>query len=198
MKTTSSSIPSSARTDPGHRTEGDAPSRARRRTEEIVRARAGVRGRTLARTLLAVSAAAAVGSLATKPASLWYRRLRKPSWQPPSQAFGLVWTPLYGLIAVGAARVLDRREGTDRTAFAARLAANLVLNAGWSLAFFRGRSPKLALAEITALNASNADLIRQAWATDRAAGAVLLPYGAWTLFATALNTAIVRLNPAED
>jgi tryptophan-rich sensory protein len=197
MKTTSPTTSSSARTSAEHRPAGAAPSRARRRTEEIVRAGAGARGRTLARTLLAVSAAAAVGSLATRPSSLWYRRLRKPSWQPPPQTFGLVWTPLYGLIAVGAARVLDRREGVGRTAFAARLAANLVLNAGWSLAFFRGRSPKLALAEITALNASNADLIRQAWATDRTAGAALLPYGAWTLFATALNTAIVRLNPAE-
>ncbi|GAA3135203.1 hypothetical protein GCM10010466_27540 [Planomonospora alba] len=157
----------------------------------------GVRASTLARTLLAVSAAAAVGSVATRPASLWYRRLRKPSWQPPSEAFGLIWTPLYGLIAVGTARVLDRRRGADRTAFAARFAANLVLNAGWTLAFFHGRSPRLALAEISALNASNADLVRQAWATDRAAGAVLLPYAAWTAFATALNTAIVRLNPAE-
>ncbi|MBG0818824.1 TspO/MBR family protein [Planomonospora sp. ID82291] len=197
MKTTSPTTSPLARTAPERRAGDGAPGRARRRTEEIVRTRAGARARTLARTLLAVSATAAVGSLATRPASLWYRRLRKPSWQPPPQTFGLVWTPLYGLIAVGAARVLDRREGDERTAFAARFAANLVLNAGWSLAFFRGRSPRLALAEITALNASNADLIRRAWATDRTAGAVLLPYGAWTLFATALNTAIVRLNPAE-
>ncbi|MFC4061684.1 TspO/MBR family protein [Planomonospora corallina] len=166
--------------------------------ETGVPGRLGTRGSTLARALLAVSAAAAVGSIATKPASLWYRRLRKPSWQPPSEAFGLIWTPLYGLIAIGAARVLDRRQGADRTAFAARFAANLVLNAGWSLAFFRGRSPRLALAEISALNASNVDLVRQAWATDRTAGAVLLPYTAWTLFATALNTSIVRLNPGES
>nr|BFE78783.1 hypothetical protein GCM10020093_013840 [Planobispora longispora] len=59
-----------------------------------------------------------------------------------------------------------------------------------------GPAPRLALGEIFLLNASNAALIRQAWRTDRTAGAILLPYGAWTLFATALNTAIVRRNPA--
>ncbi|GIH95813.1 TspO/MBR family protein [Planobispora siamensis] len=157
----------------------------------------GSRPKTLALTLLAVTATAVTGGVGTTAASRWYQRLRKPSWQPPSQAFGLVWTPLYGLIALGSARVLDRREGTERQAFAAQLATNLVLNAGWTLIFFRARSPRLALAEIAALNASNAALIRQAWKTDRTAGATLLPYGAWTLFATALNTAIVRLNPEE-
>ncbi|GIH80237.1 TspO/MBR family protein [Planobispora longispora] len=167
------------------------------RTETAENPRRKTRPKTLATTLLAVTATAVTGSLATRSvSSLWYRRLRKPSWQPPSPVFGLVWTPLYGLIAVGAARALDRREGAARTAFAGRFAANLVLNAGWSLAFFGARSPRLALGEIFLLNASNAALIRQAWRTDRTAGAILLPYGAWTLFATALNTAIVRRNPA--
>ncbi|MBG0830322.1 tryptophan-rich sensory protein [Planomonospora sp. ID67723] len=163
----------------------------------IVESATGARPKTLTRTLLAVTAAAVAGSAATTTASGWYRRLRKPAWQPPPQAFGLVWTPLYGLIALGAARVLDRRQGAARQAFTAQLTANLVLNAGWTLAFFRARSPRLALAEISALNASNAVLIKQAWDTDRTAGAALLPYGAWTLFATALNTAIVRLNSGD-
>ncbi|WP_433237063.1 TspO/MBR family protein [Streptosporangium sp. CA-135522] len=153
---------------------------------------------TLMKTLLAVTVTAVAGGAATRPGSTWYRRLRKPSWQPPPKAFGLVWTPLYGLIALGAARTLDRRGGEERQAFATAFAANLVLNAMWNVVFFRARSPKLALAEISVLNASNAALIRRAWQTDRVAGAILLPYGAWTLFATALNTAIVRLNPADD
>ncbi|GGS83899.1 tryptophan-rich sensory protein [Planobispora rosea] len=179
-------------------TTTSAASRADARTGNTARTRRKTRSKTLAATLLAVTATAVTGSLATRSVSSpWYRNLRKPSWQPPSPVFGLVWTPLYGLIAVGAARALDRREGGDRTAFAGRFATNLVLNAGWSLAFFGARSPRLALAEIFLLNASNAALIRQAWRTDRAAGAILLPYGAWTLFATALNTAIVRRNPAD-
>jgi TspO/MBR family len=42
---------------------------------------------------------------------------------------------------------------------------------------------------------SNLDLVRRAWSADRISGACLVPYIAWTAFATALNAAIVRRNP---
>jgi translocator protein len=51
-----------------------------------------------------------------------------------------------------------------------------------------------ALAEIAALNAANLDLLRRFWRTDRLAGAALLPYVAWTGFATVLNAEIARSN----
>lgn len=151
---------------------------------------------TLVKTAAAVAATAAAGSAAasTGTSSRWYRRLRKPAWQPPPAAFPVVWTPLYGLIAVAGARVLDRAQGPDRAAFARGYALNLALNAGWTALFFGARRPGAALAEIAALNVSNLVLLRRAAGTDRPAGAALAPYVAWTLFATALNGAIVGLN----
>jgi len=149
---------------------------------------------TVAKTGAAVAATAAAGSIATTPASGWYRSLDKPSWQPPPAVFPVVWTPLYVLIAVAAARVLDRTEGRERSAFTRAFARNLALNAGWTAVFFRARRPTLALVEIVALNASNVDLLRRAWRTDRLAGAALAPYVAWTAFATMLNAAIGARN----
>jgi translocator protein len=149
---------------------------------------------TLAKTAAAVAATALAGSVATTPASEWYRSLDKPAWQPPPAAFPAVWTPLYGLIAVAAARVVDRARGGERNAFKRAFAANLALNAGWTTVFFRARRPGLALLEIALLNGSNVDLLRRAWRADRLAGAALAPYVAWTGFATALNAAIVARN----
>lgn len=151
--------------------------------------------RTLGVTALAVAATAVAGGVATDPASDWYRRLDKPSWQPPSWAYGVVWTPLYATIAGAAARVLDRSHGARRRAFAATLAADLALNAAWTPLFFRLRSPRAALAGVAALDAANVALVAQAWRVDRRAGAALLPYLAWTGFATALSAAIARRNP---
>ncbi|GAA2704612.1 TspO/MBR family protein [Actinoplanes palleronii] len=152
---------------------------------------------TWVKTTAAVVAAAGAGSLATDPSSAWYRSLRKPSWQPPPVAFPLVWTPLYALIAVAGTRALNRGSEADRAAFVRSYGVNLVLNAAWSGLFFRAERPKVALAGIAALNVSNVLLWRRAADTDRLAGAALAPYVAWTLFATALNAAIVRLNPDE-
>jgi benzodiazapine receptor len=142
----------------------------------------------------AVSATALLGSLAARPNSRWYRSLDKPTWQPPRQAFPLVWTVLYGLLAYAGARVMDAMPDDKRRAFQVSYTANLGLNAGWTPIFFTFRRPDAALAEIVALNASNVDLFHRAWAADRVAGASLVPYLIWTAFATALNADIVRRN----
>ncbi|MET7708436.1 TspO/MBR family protein [Micromonospora sp. NPDC005413] len=149
---------------------------------------------TLVKTAAAVTVTAAAGTAVNDTSNRWYQRLRKPSWQPPPVAFPLAWTPLYALIAVAGARVLDRTSEADRAAFTRAYALNLALNFGWSALFFKARRPTAALVEIAALNASNFVLLRRASRADRVAGVALAPYAAWTLFATALNGAIVRLN----
>jgi benzodiazapine receptor len=152
-------------------------------------------GRALVGTSAAVAATAVAGGLATDPDSAWYRGLSKPPWQPPGWAYGVVWTPLYASIAVAGARVLERAGGGRRRAFAATLGADLALNAAWSALFFRLRSPRAALAGVIALDLTNAALLAQAARVDRRAGATLLPYLAWTGFATVLTAAIARRNP---
>jgi translocator protein len=151
----------------------------------------------LSRTRLAAAAgplaAAVLGGLATDPGSRWFRRLDKPSWYPPPQTFGLVWTALYAAMAWAAGEVLTR-AGEGRRPFARALVLNLALNAGWSFLFFRAHRPWAAAAEAAVLTASTADLVRRAAPVSRPAAAVLVPYVAWTAFATALNTAIARRN----
>jgi len=155
--------------------------------------------RYLLRTAPAVGAAAALGGIATDPGSSWYRRLRKPRWQPPPRAFGVVWPVLYGLIAYGGARALaaagERGERGERGTVARALAVNLALNAAWTPLFFRAHAPRLALADLAVLNASNLDLLRRFGRADRRAAAALTPYLAWTAFATALNATIAARNP---
>lgn len=152
---------------------------------------------TLVKTATATGVTAVAGAIATKPASRWYQSLDKPPWQPPATAFPTVWTTLYSLIAVAGARTLDRTHGADRAGFRRVFATNLALNAAWTALFFRVRRPRWALAEIAVLNAANLALLRRTWRADRIAAAALLPYVAWTGFATALNASIVARNPGR-
>ncbi|WP_457207391.1 TspO/MBR family protein [Nocardioides sp. P5_C9_2] len=145
-------------------------------------------------TSLMTAAAAGVGSLGTDPASEWYESIEKPPWQPPPVAFPLVWTPLYAAIAYGTGRMVEQARSEERRGLLALTAADLVANAGWNWAFFRGRSPAGGLAVIVALNGLNVALVRRAAAVDDRAAAALAPYAAWVGFATALNASIWRRN----
>lgn len=171
--------------------------------DEAVRtAMRGVRPDHMLRDVLTVSAAtltsAALGTVATQPGSRWYRSLDLPSWQPPPLAFPLVWTPLYVDIAASSIATLARLEGEGRVDEAARyrraLWANLVLNTGWSVVFWRVRRPALAAADAGVLAVSTADLARRAGAAGGRSGWTLAPYAAWTAFAAVLSTAIARRN----
>jgi benzodiazapine receptor len=150
------------------------------------------RWRTYAATSAAVAASAALGAAAVDPDSVWYLSLRKPSWQPPSWAFGAVWTPLYASIAWAGGAALVKADARERRALAASLGVNLALNTAWNWAFFKRRSPQAGLVGTLLLDLSNAQLIRTTARTDAKAAVALIPYAAWCAFATALNAAIAK------
>ena len=154
--------------------------------------------RNLALASAAVTACAVAGSLATQPASRWYRSLDLPAWQPPPVAFPVVWTTLYADIAASSAAVLTELDRTGdragRRAYLKALGTNVALNTAWSVVFWRVRRPWAAAAEAALLTMSSADLARRAGAVNRTAGTALSPYAVWCGFATALSAAIARRN----
>jgi len=130
----------------------------------------------------------------------WYRSLDRPSWTPPDQVFGPVWTTLYLLMGVAGARVWlakGRRTGRPDDPVMVALALHAIqlqLNLAWSWLFFDRRRIDLALVDIVALDGAVA-LTAAAFARVRPeAGALLLPYLAWSAFATALNAELLRRN----
>jgi tryptophan-rich sensory protein len=155
--------------------------------------------RNLAILGAATVASATVGGLATQPGSRWYRSLDLPSWQPPKAAFPIVWTALYADIAATSAATVTKleREGLHDEARVYRraLAANLVLNTGWSWLFWRARRLDVAAVEAALLAVSSADLARRAAAGSPRRGVVLAPYAVWTGFAAVLSAAVARRNP---
>ena len=147
-------------------------------------------------TAPALVGTAVAGGLGTDVRSRWYDRLDLPPWQPPRWAFGPAWTTLYILIAVASARTLERIEDEDeRRAYARALAVNLGLNVAWTWIFFTAKRPRWSLAEILVLELSTLGLVRRSARVDGVAAGMLVPYAAWTAFATTLNAAIVARNP---
>lgn len=141
--------------------------------------------------LVAVTVVAGVGGLAASSAQATYDALELPPFAPPAWLFGPVWSVLYLFIGV-AGWLLWRARGWDGVLWL--WTGQLVLNLAWTPLFFSADRYVLALVDIVALDLAVAALIALAWRTSRVAAGLLVPYLAWTCFATALNAGIVVLN----
>ena len=145
-----------------------------------------------------VGTAAALGTLATDPQSTWYRGLKKPTWQPPNEAFPIAWTTLYAGAVLTSVGVLNRlqRTGDEENASTYRraLVTNMGLNALWSYLFFQKKNLGAAAVGAGALAASTACLARRAGKAGALRGLSLVPYAAWTAFATLLSADLWHRN----
>jgi tryptophan-rich sensory protein len=124
----------------------------------------------------------------------WYEELVKPLWTPPGSTIGLVWTVLYGVMAVAAWLVWRTGRGSERATALGLFALQLALNGAWSWVFFGLQNPGLALLDIGALWFCIVATLVAFWRVHAGAAALLLPYLAWVSFAAVLNFEIWRLN----
>jgi translocator protein len=142
----------------------------------------------------AVAVAAAGGGAATRRSVVtWYPGLRKPTWTPPSQAFGPVWTLLYAQMAYSAACVARSSDPGRRRALALWW-LQLGLNSAWTPVFFGARRTGAGAVVICALLPAVAATAVASARVDRRAGLLYSPYLAWSTYAAALNLEIWRLN----
>ena len=118
----------------------------------------------------------------------WYSSLSKPGWTPPSWVFGPVWTALYVMMGVASYRVW--RAGGSLRLYIVQLA----LNFAWSLIFFKAHDLGLATVDIAALWVAVAATTIQFWRVDPVAGYLMLPYLAWTSYASTLTVAMYARN----
>ena len=145
--------------------------------------------------ILASFAASAIGASTGTGNSPWYQSLARPDWTPPGWLFGPVWTALYFAMGI-AAWLVWRRAGLRGARTALILfAVQLVLNATWTPVFFGAQRLDLALVVIIALDLAVLATALAFRRHDRRAAWLMVPYLAWLLFASALNTAFMVLNP---
>ncbi|HUU75517.1 MAG TPA: TspO/MBR family protein [Methanoregulaceae archaeon] len=137
-----------------------------------------------------------LGSLVTiTSAGSWYDQLTKPWFNPPSYVFGPVWTILYILIAIALYLVwVEGFEKREVKLAAGLFAIQLILNTGWSFAFFGLESPLFGFIEILVLWLFISATIWAFWIVRKEAALLMVPYLAWVTFATVLTYSIMVLN----
>ncbi len=149
---------------------------------------------TILVAVLITSVVLGVGGALTN-VGMWYRRLRKPKWNPPNWAFGPAWTIILGLAAWAGVLAWTRAPDTaSHWRIGLLFGANIVLHMAWSPLFFNLKRPDWALIEVPFLWLSILALIIALAPISTLAAALLAPYLAWVSFAAFLNLTIVRLN----
>ncbi len=151
----------------------------------------------LPKIIICVLVCAGLGALSglstVEAISGWYKTLDKPSWNPPNNIFGPVWTLLYILMGISAALVWNSHHALKKQALGLFL-IQFILNLLWSYIFFGRQNILLALVDIIALWVMIIVTIVYFYRIHRLAAWLLIPYLLWVSFATVLNFSIYLLN----
>ena len=128
----------------------------------------------------------------------WYASLEKPTFQPPSWMFGVVWAGLYALMGLALATIWNEPPSAQRNDAIRLFFVQLVLNYAWSPVFFGGQMIEIGLILLGAILIAALVTAKSFKRIRPVAGWLLLPYLLWLCLAVALNYETGRLNPGAD
>lgn len=161
-------------------------------------------------SIAAALAAGGISSVFAMSAMKEYGALRQPPLAPPSWLFPVVWTILFVVMGISAARIYivgkqDRSGGTVRcgdnsdiggqAACALRVyLVQLILNMLWTPLFFTLNLRFAAFVLLVMLLITVIVMTCRFFKLDKVSGILMLPYIAWLLFAGYLNLGTYILN----
>lgn len=141
-----------------------------------------------------VEALGALTGLLTRGGMMAYSLLEKPALTPPGIVFPIVWTILYALMGIGAARIWMRPASKERSAGWKLFVLQLALNLLWSFVFFNLQNYSLAFFVLIALWVLIWWMICSWWPQDKLGAILQIPYLIWVTFAGYLNYMIMMMN----
>ena len=143
---------------------------------------------------LAEAVGALSGWLTREGTQIYAQTITKPPLSPPGWVFPVVWTILYALMGIGAARVYLTPPSSDRSRGLNLFIAQLVVNFFWSPVFFNLQAFVLAFFWLLLLWGLVFWMILTFRKTDRTAANLQIPYLIWLTFAAYLNAGVWYLN----
>lgn len=134
------------------------------------------------------------GWLSRKGVRIYTSELQKPPFSPPRLVFPIVWSALFLLMGIGAARIYQAPKTKERTCALVLFFLQLAFNFFWSILFFNFQAFGLAFLWLLALWVLILLMISWFRRVDQAAAWMQLPYLLWVSFAAYLNLGAWFLN----
>jgi tryptophan-rich sensory protein len=125
----------------------------------------------------------------------WYFNLQQPSWKPPDEAFGLIWSLIFAFCAAAAWLSWNNAlQNQQKRMLWVLYLLNGALNVLWSVLYFQLHRPDWSLWECLPLWLSVLSLIIYQWPLSKPASLMVIPYLIWVSLAALLNWQTVLLN----
>lgn len=134
------------------------------------------------------------GLLTREGTKIYGLMIEKPPLSPPAIVFPVVWTILYALMGVGAARVYLTPRSAARTEALLYFFVQLAFNFFWSIIFFNLQAFGAAFVWLAALWTLILLMALSFYRVDAPAARLQIPYLIWVLFAGYLNLGVWLLN----
>lgn len=134
------------------------------------------------------------GLLISDSVQIYGQTIIKPPLSPPAVLFPIVWTILYALMGISAARIRLAPSSNQQQRAGNLFVAQLIVNFFWPLFFFNLQAFGFALLWLILLWVLVLLLILVSYRVDPAATYLLIPYLVWLTFAVYLNAGVWLLN----
>ena len=144
--------------------------------------------------LLAEAAGALSGWLSREGSEVFSQTVTQPPLSPPAILFPIVWTILYALMGIGAARVSLAPPSPQRSRGLNLFVIQLVVNFFWSLIFFNAQAYGFAFLWLLLLWVLVLRMILAFRQVDPLAAWLQIPYLLWLTFAAYLSFGVWYLN----
>ncbi len=144
--------------------------------------------------LLITGAVGGLSALLTNMGMESYKAAEKPPLTPPDIVFPIVWSILFTLMAISAARVWLTDNSRLRNHAMIVYFIQLFFNFFWSVLFFNFEAYGLAFLWIIGLWLLILLMIVKFYQADKIAGLLQIPYLLWVTFAAYLNYMVFQLN----
>ena len=116
----------------------------------------------------------------------WYRSLPRPSWQPPSSVFGIIWPYNFAMLVTATWLVANRLSTANQMIWLLSLALSVTAALTWAWLFYVPHSLLASGFALVLATVFTVPLLVIAFRVSPVLGLAFLPYQLWIAVATSL------------
>lgn len=116
----------------------------------------------------------------------WYASLNRPSWQPPSFIFGLIWPYNFVVLGIAAVRISNSLTKTQVIVWLTAFAISVAFALSWAYHFYVPHQLQIAAISLTLTALLTLPITYLTFKASLAMGIALIPYQLWVAIAASL------------